>query len=295
MTSVPRGLPGRVFGSWPGGAPLAVYVVIAVEDYRPGEGHVEDLLPGVPAPDLVNRAWRDYGNNVGVHRLLDRVGSLGIPPTTLLNTMLYDTAPAVLSAARAAGAELVGHGVSNSDSLHGLDRDTELAYLTTVATAIEKNEGTPPGGWSSPWLAHTPDTVGNLVRSGYRYLLDLRPDDQPGWLPSPAGPLLSIPYSLELNDSTSMVGRQVSAADFADMIVDEFDELLSADDGQPVVMSVILHSFISGAPFRLRRVARALDHVAAHRNRVWLTQPRHIYEAFSTMCPPPEQPPAGDA
>jgi hypothetical protein len=294
-TSVPKGLPGRVFGCWPGGASLAVYVVVAVEDYRPGEGHVEDLLPGVPAPDLVNRAWRDYGNNVGVHRLLDRVGALGIPPTTLLNTMLYDTAPAVLVAARAAGAELVGHGVSNSDSLHGLDSGTELAYLTSVATAIEKNEGHPPGGWSSPWLTHTPTTVGNLVRSGYRYLLDLRPDDQPVWLPSPAGPLLSIPYSLELNDSTSMVGRQVSAADFADMIVDEFDELLAADDGQPVVMSIVLHSFISGVPFRLRRIARALAHVAAHRDRAWLTQPRHIYEAFAALCPPPDHTHVGDA
>jgi hypothetical protein len=294
MTPVPKGLPGRAFGSWPGGASLAVYVVVAVEDYRPGEGHVEDLLPGVPAPDLVNQAWRDYGNNVGVHRLLDRATALGIPPTTLLNTMLYDTAPAVLAAARAAGAELVGHGVSNSDSLHGLDGDTELAYLTAVATAIEKHEGTPPGGWSSPWLAHTPNTLGNLVRSGYRYLLDLRPDDQPRWLPTAAGPLLSIPYSLELNDSTSMVGRQVSAAAFADMIVDEFDELLAADDGQPVVMSVILHSFISGVPFRLRRVARALEHVAAHRDRVWLTQPRHIYQSFAALCPPPGHSPVGD-
>jgi hypothetical protein len=137
--------------------------------------------------------------------------------------------------------------------------------------------------------------VGNLVRSGYRYLLDLRPDDQPRWLTSPAGPLLSIPYSLELNDSTSVVGRQVSAADFADMIVDEFDELLSAGDGQPVVMSVILHSFISGVPFRLRRVARALEHVAAHRDRVWLTQPRHIYAAFTALCPPPDHPSVGDA
>jgi hypothetical protein len=295
MISVPKGLPGRVFGHWPGGASLAVYVVVAVEDYRPGEGHVEDLLPGVPAPDLVNRAWRDYGNNVGVHRLLDRVGSLGIPPTTLLNTMLYDTAPDVLAAARAAGAELVGHGVSNSDSLHGLDPDSELAYLTAVATTIEKNEGTPPGGWSSPWLTHTPTTVENLVRGGYRYLLDLRPDDQPRWLPSASGPLLSIPYSLELNDSTSMVGRHVSAADFADMIVDEFDELLASDDGQPVVMSIVLHSFISGAPFRLRRIGRALAHVADHGDRVWLTKPRDIYESFSILCPPPEHTPRGAA
>lgn len=154
-------------------------------------------------PDAVNRAWREYGNNVGVYRLLQRLGDLGIPATTLLNTMLYGTVPAVPDALRAAGAEFVGHGgVSNSDSLHGLQENEELAYLTSVAQAIDNHEGAPPGGWSTPWLIHTPSTVDNLIRAGYRYLLDLRRDDQPEWLTSSAGALLSIPYALELNDST---------------------------------------------------------------------------------------------
>lgn len=282
---------GDVMGRWPGGASLAVYVAIGAEDYRPDDGYAENLLPDVPAPDAVNRAWRDYGNNVGVHRLLHRLGALGIPATVLLNTMLYDTVPTVPDAVRSAGAEIVGHGVSNSDSLHGLDERAEMAYLTTVAQAIDKHEGAPPGGWSTPWLIHTPSTVANLVRAGYQYLLDLRRDDQPEWLPSRDGALLSIPYALELNDSTSMIGRQVGAADFADMIVDEFDELRSADDGRPIVMSVVLHSFITGAPFRLRRVARALEHIAAQREDVWLTQPRQIHTAFSRMCPPPDTEP----
>jgi peptidoglycan/xylan/chitin deacetylase (PgdA/CDA1 family) len=274
-------------GHWPGGLRLAVYVAIGVEAYRFGDGHTEDLLGGVPAPDLVNTAWRDYGNRVGAFRLLERLGASGIPPTVLLNTMVYDTAPAVTDAARAAGAEIVGHGVSNSDSLAGMDPAAERAYLTSVSESIRNNEGERPGGWSSPWLTHTPTTIDSLAAAGYRYLLDLRPDDRPVWLASDHGPLLSIPYALELNDSTTVIGRQVSAADFADMIVDEFDELLETAGDHPVVMSVVLHSFISGVPFRLRPLTRALRHLGARQDGVWLTQPRHIHQAFTALVPPP--------
>ena len=94
---------------------------VGVESYRFGDGHTEDVLPGVPAPDLVNTAWRDYGNRVGAFRLFDMLAGLGIPPTVLLNTDVYDEAPAVLEAARKVGAEIVGHGRSNSDSLSPTD------------------------------------------------------------------------------------------------------------------------------------------------------------------------------
>jgi peptidoglycan/xylan/chitin deacetylase (PgdA/CDA1 family) len=278
---------GRPSDRWPGGRRLAVYVAIGVEDYRSGEGHTESLIADGPEPDLVNEAWRDYGNRVGVFRLLDRLQDNRIPPTVLLNTALYDSAPAVTDAARAAGAEMVGHGVTNSDSLADLAIDVEQAYLDVVAHRIEKEEGARPGGWSSPWLTHTPNTIDLLAACGYRYLLDLRPDDQPVWLNTSTAPLLAIPYALELNDSSTMIGRQVGPAEFADMIVDEFDELLLAAEDQPAVMSVVLHSFISGAPFRLRQITRALKHLADHGGDVWFTQPRHIHNAFVTLSPPP--------
>jgi peptidoglycan/xylan/chitin deacetylase (PgdA/CDA1 family) len=280
---------------WPGDRGLALYVAIGVEDYRRGEGRTEDLLPDVPQPDLVNEAWRDYGNRVGVFRLLDKLDSAGVPPTVLLNSMIYDVAPAVIDAARRAGAEFVAHGVSNSDCLAGLEPEAERAYLEVVARRIEKEEGAAPGGWSSPWLTHTPATVDLLAETGYRYLLDLRLDDRPVWLESSAGPLLAIPYALELNDSSSVIGRQVSAGDFADMIVDEFDELLSAATEQTLVMSVVLHSFISGVPFRLRQIERALRHISSHRERVWLTQPHAIHAAFAAAVPPSTQAAAAHA
>ncbi len=270
-------------GRWPQDRRLAVYVAVGVEEYRAGEGHVENLLAGVPHPDLVNRSWRDYGNRVGAFRLFDRLESFAIAPTVLLNTLVYDTAPAVTDAARKAGAEVVAHGVSNSDSLADMDEPAERAYLDAVARRIEAEEGARPGGWSSPWLAHTTGTVDRLADAGYRYLLDLRADDQPVWLDSSGGPILSIPYAIELNDSSTVIGRQASAAEFADMIVDEFDELLGAAKEQPLVMSIVVHSFISGVPFRLRQLDRALGHLASHAGDVWFTQPREIYRAFTAM------------
>ena len=270
-----------VIGSWPGGRRLAVYVALGVEDYHFGAGRTEDLLAGVPAPDLVNASWRDYGNRVGGFRVLDRLTRLGIPPTLLLNTAVYDTAPQLTDAGRAAGAEMIGHGVSNSDALVGMDEPEERRYLQAVAERIREVEGAPPGGWSTPWLSHTPRTLDLLAETGYRYLLDIRPDDRPVWLHTSSGPLLSIPYALELNDSSSMIGRQVGAGEFADMIVDEFDELLAASEEQPLVMSVVVHSFISGVPFRLRRLTRALEHLAAHGDRVWFARPRDIHREVS--------------
>lgn len=261
---------------WPGGQRLALYFALGIEEYVFGEGMTEDLFPGAPKPDYVNTSWRDYGNRVGGFRLIQRFADLGMPLTILLNTEVYDHAPDLMDFARRHGCEIVGHGLTNSDTLAGRAPADEAAYLKAVADRIEAAEGGRPGGWSSPWLAQTEDTADLLKEAGYRYLMDLRLDDQPVWLRTRAGPLLALPYALELNDSSTLIGRQGDASDFERMIVDEFDEMLEASKDQPLVMSVVVHSFISGAPFRLRALTRALEHIAKRRDKVWITQPREI-------------------
>ena len=101
-------------------------------------------------------------------------------------------------------------------------------------------------------------------------------DDQPVWLKTHQGRLLAIPYALELNDSSTVIGRETTARDFADMIIDEFDEMHEAARRQPLVMSIVIHSFISGQPFRLRALTRALAHIAAARDQIWLATPGEI-------------------
>ncbi len=221
----------------------------------------------------------------GGFRLLDRFASRGLTPAILLNTEAYDHAPDLLDAARALGAEIVGHGLTNSDTLAGRSEADEAAYLKGVADRIAAHEGAPPRGWSSPWLAQTERTFDLLGEAGYAYVLDLRLDDQPVWLTTRSKPLLALPYALELNDSSTIIGRQASAEEFATMIVDEFDEQLAAAEHQPLVMSIVVHAFISGAPFRLRALTRALDHIVAHRDRVWLTGPGAIADYFGALPP----------
>ncbi|WP_102109660.1 polysaccharide deacetylase family protein [Oceaniglobus roseus] len=261
---------------WPGGKRLAVYVVMGVEEYNFGPGQTEDIFPGAPKPDFVNTSWRDYGNRVGGFRLIDRCADLGVPLGILLNTAVYDSAPALTDHARAAGCEVIGHGISNSDTLAEMPPEAEARYLDAVASRIAAEEGARPGGWSSPWLAQTDLTADLLKEAGYRYLLDLRLDDQPVWLDTRSGPLLALPYALELNDSTTLIGRQTTADAFARMIRDEFDELRLAARERPLVMSIVVHSFISGQPFRLAALTRALRHVAAGHEDVWLTTPAAI-------------------
>jgi peptidoglycan/xylan/chitin deacetylase (PgdA/CDA1 family) len=263
--------------SWPGGARLAVYVALGVEAYAFGEGMTENLVPGAaPAHDVLNASWRDYGNRVGAWRLMDMMAELGLPLTILLNSALYQECPALCAGFRARGCEIVAHGRSNSDTMAGMSQAEERDYIAGVTAAIARAEGAPPRGWASPWIAETPTTPESLQANGYSYVLDWCMDDQPAWLKTAHGRLLAVPYSQEINDSSTIIGRMASAAEFADMIVDQFDQLLADSAQQPVVMNVILHSFISGQPFRRRQIARALRHIAAHREHLFCTTPGGI-------------------
>ncbi len=263
--------------AWPGGKRLALYVALGVEAYEFGRGMVENLVPGGDAGhDVLNASWREYGNRVGAWRLLGMMRALDLPLTILLNSAAYDTAPALCAAFRAQGCEIVAHGRSNSDSMAGMQPDAERAYIAEVTEAIRVAEGQAPQGWASPWIAETPSTPETLQALGYRYVLDWCMDDQPCWLRTRQGRLLSVPYSQEINDSSTIIGRMASATEFADMIVDQFEQLLEDSREQPVVMSVILHSFIAGQPFRLRRIRQALRHIAQQRASLWPTCPGGI-------------------
>jgi allantoinase len=267
---------GRAPYTWPNGTRLAVYFALGLEHYAFNEGMAENLVPGVPRPDVLNTSWRDYGNRVGAWRLLEAFAEYHLPLSILLNTALYDHAPALIDACRQTRCEMIAHGHSNSDVLAGMNEATESTYIRGVADCMLEREGAKPQGWASPWIAETQSTPDLLQEAGYSYLLDWCMDDQPVWMKTRSGRILSVPYSQELNDSSTVIGRQAAASEFAEMIVDQFDEMQRAASEGPLVMSVILHSFISGQPFRLRALRRALDHIVRHASTVWFTQPGAI-------------------
>lgn len=270
---------------WPGGQRLAVFVALNLEQYAFGEGMVEDLVPNMPPPDVLNNSWRDYGNRVGAWRLRELFRSLELPVTLLINTALYDSCPALVAAYREDGAEIAAHGRTNSEHQGGLDEAAERALITEVTQRITTHEGRPPAGWLSPWIAETERTPELLHEAGYRYVMDWCMDDQPVWLRTQRGPLLSLPYPQEINDSAAIMGRQVGASEFADMIVDQFEELLLQSRAQPLAMGIALHAMIVGQPFRLRHLRRALQHIATRREHCWITTAGAIAEHATLVIP----------
>ena len=138
---------------WPGGKRLAVFVALNLEHYAFGEGLVEDLVPNIPPPDVLNNSWRDYGNRVGAWRMLDLLKSVGFPVSLLLNTELYGVCPQLIDAFRAAGAEIAAHGRTNSEHQADLTETQEQALIELVTQAILEHEGQRPAGWLSPWIA----------------------------------------------------------------------------------------------------------------------------------------------
>jgi allantoinase len=273
---------GRSPARWPGGQGLAVYVALNLEQYAFGEGLVEDLVPGIPAPDVLNNSWREYGNRVGAWRLHELLAQLGLPVTLLINSELYAVAPQLVAAFRARGDEIASHGRTNSEHQAALTEPEERALIAQVTQTIAQHEGRAPAGWLSPWIAETERTPDLLREAGYGYVLDWCMDDQPVWLRTRSGPLLSVPYPQELNDSAAIIGRQVGAAEFADMIVDQFEEMLlqSRAGAPPLVMGIALHAMIAGQPFRLRHLRRALQHIADRREECWLTTAGAIAQAW---------------
>jgi len=257
--------------AWPAGRRLAVYVALNLEHYAFGEGLVEALVPGIPDPDVLNFSWRDYGNRVGAWRLREALREAGLPVTLLVNSALYEHCPSLITAFREDGAEVAAHGRTNSEAQAGLDEAAERALIRDATDTIARHESRPPAGWLGPWIAETERTPDLLQEAGYGYVLDWCADDQPVWLSTRGGRLLAVPYPQELNDSSAIVGRRVGAAEFADMIVDQFEEMLRQSRDQALVMGVALHPYIVGQPFRLRHLRRALAHLGTRRAEVWTT------------------------
>lgn len=256
--------------AWPGGRRLAVYVALNVEHYAFGEGLTEQIVPALDEHDVLNYSWRDYGNRVGAWRLRDLFDELRLPVSLLVNSAIYDHCPQLVAAFRARGDEIAAHGRTNSEAQSGLDEPAERALIADVTATLRRHEGVPPAGWLGPWIAETAATPDLLHEAGYAYVLDWCADDQPLWLATRGGRILAVPYPQELNDSNAIVARRASASEFADMIVDQFDEMRAQSAAQPLVMGIALHAYIVGQPFRLRHLRRALAHVAAHRDEVWL-------------------------
>jgi len=254
---------------WPGGARVAFYIGLNVEHYQIDRPSTS-IFPGTAelAPDPLNYGWRDYGPRVGIWRLTEILDRYQIRASVLLNSDVTEHNPRIIEAGLARDWAWLAHGKNNSIFQAGMSVDEERAYLTDVVAAIERATGGRPRGWMGPALTETFRTPELLAELGLSYVLDWTNDDQPYRLNVPG--MLSVPYSVELNDIGLFVGKSLSGPDFVRIVRDQLDQLYadSADSGR--VMALALHPFVIGQPFRARYLAEALGYIANHPG-VWLT------------------------
>ncbi len=278
--------------TWPDGRRLAVYLGFNVEHFAFGEGLGACLAPASPQPDVLNYMWREYGNRVGVWRCLELLDDLQLPAGVLINTALYDHCPEVVAACVARGDELIGHGHTNAERQGSMTEAAEAQLLADCRERMARESGTAPRGWLSPWISESPLTPDLLAEAGYQYTLNWCHDDQPVQVRTRSGARLwSIPYPQELNDIPMIMGRHMDACDFAQMIMDQFDEMLAQtrhpQHPQSLVMGIALHPYIMGQPYRLKHLRRALQHVARARDDIWFTTPGAICSAAEALLAQP--------
>jgi len=247
----------------PDGARLVVWPIVNVEEWDINGPMARTVLPppggGSHIPDLPNWAWHEYGMRVGFWRLKAALDNLGITPTLSINGSVCLNYPRVAGAARDAGWEFMGHGFLQQPA-HILD-DQKAMIAKTVET-IRDFTGTPPLGWLGPGLTETWETVDLLAEAGIEYIADWVMDDQPYEIRTTAGPIVSLPYSVELNDIPMMMIQHHKASEFVDRVRDQFDRLYEEGAETARVMAIAVHPFISGTPHRIKYFETAFAHLA---------------------------------
>lgn len=281
--------------TWPGGARLAVNLVINYEegaeyafehdDGRSDLGLLDIAQARLPAGvrDLAAESLFEYGSRVGVWRLFRLCESRGVPATVFAAALALERNPAVAAAIVRNGWDVAAHGwrwIAHTD----LDEATEREHIARAYASIERLTGRPPEGWYCRYApsANTRRLV--VEHGGFTYDSDAYNDELPYWVRVDGRAHLVVPYSLTTNDAKLVGGPLVTGRQFGDFLIDAADELLA--EQRPRMMSVGLHARIAGHPGRLAGLRRFLDHIQG-RPDVWLCRRSDLASHWRAHMPPP--------
>jgi peptidoglycan/xylan/chitin deacetylase (PgdA/CDA1 family) len=266
---------------WPNGAQLALIVTINLETwdltkptskpyYAGGPPILPDVLPG-DTEDFPNFTWREYGQRVGVWRLFELLDELEIPASCTANAVTFERRRAMTDAVLARGWELVAHNWEQGELLtdYAKDAEGERALVLRTLEAFERATGRRSRGWLSSSLRGTRRTADTLAEHGCSFYCDLLNDDQPYLLRTPHGPIVSLPYTNEINDFTFITRKNFTTDEFRDALIEEFDVLHAEGARSGRLMNVGLHPHVAGRAHRVRALREFLEHVKATPG-VWL-------------------------
>jgi len=256
---------------WPNGARVAVWVIPNIEHFlfdRPSTSVTAVTTSLVP--DVLNYSWRDYGVRVGIWRMMDVMQKHDVKGTVALNSDVCRHYPRIIEAGKQLGWEWMGHGNNNSTLINRQSDEEERQLIKNVVDTIKTSTGQQPRGWLSPALSESHRTLDILAENGIQYVGNWVNDEQPYPMRVTSGSMLSMPYSIELNDIPVFLDQGQAPETFARMICDQFDVLYEDGVKTGRVMSICLHPFLIGHPHRSKYFDQALAHITARRE-VWIT------------------------
>jgi peptidoglycan/xylan/chitin deacetylase (PgdA/CDA1 family) len=284
-------LPKRKPLRWPDGKRLAVIVTMNCEYwdlvkpskepyYAGGPPMLPDPLPGDVA-DFPNFTWREYGLRVGVWRLFRLFERAGVPLSCTLNAKTALERREIVDHAIARGWELVAHNYEQGELLtrYTFDEAKEREVIRATLDVYERVVGRRAKGWLSSSLRGTPRTPDILAAHGLVFFCDYMNDDQPYLIHTDHGPIVNVPYSIEINDFTFFHRRAMTTWDAARMLKDNFDELYAESAETGKLMNVGLHPHVSGHPHRMPCFREFLEH-AQRRDDVWWTTREAVAEWY---------------
>jgi len=267
--------------TWPDGARVAVWVIPNIEFFA-----LDDSVPGaaggsgIAPPDVPTWASRDYGNRVGVFRMMESMDRYGIRGTVALNSNLCAHHPEIIAAGRARQWEWMGHNQTNTRRLNAVPADQERALIDGTLATIAAATGTRPAGWLGSGLQETWNTLEYLADAGLEYVADWVNDDQPYHMELDGGRrIVSIPYSWYINDKPAYEHEGRTADEFRDMICRQFDVLYREGASSGRVMAIALHPYLSGLPFRIGAIDAAFEYICRHEG-VWLATGSEIVRHY---------------
>lgn len=256
----------------PRGVRLVVWPIVNVEVWDIGRPMPRQALPpptGVTRlPDVPHWAWHEYGNRVGFWRLKAALDKLKITPSLSINARVCEDYPRIAQAAHDAGWEFMGHSYDQRP-IH-LEPNQRATIRKTVKV-IKSFTGKLPVGWLGPGFTQTLDTPENLVEAGIKYICDWPIDDEPVEIKTGKGPLLALPYSIELNDISLMIVQHQSPSELFTRCMDYFERLYAESASRAKIMSIAVHPYISGTPFRIKYFEQVLAALKKKRGVVFWT------------------------
>lgn len=242
------------------GKPLMVHIVVNVEHWPFDQKMPRTVLPPPhgreQVPDVPNFAWAEYGLRCGIPRILSLLEDRELPASTSFNASVIDAYPACAEAMLDAGWEFIGHGVHQRSIQETGD---EAAIIQLALDKIARFTGKRPRGWLGPGLRETFDTPDLLKAAGVDFVFDWVLDDLPCWMTTKHGPLLAMPYSLELNDSVIYAVERHSSSEIYRRLVDTVEAFDWELRAQPRVLTLALHPHLIGAPHRVGYLQKMID------------------------------------